>query len=373
MGGSSRCPTCRPLPRPAPGAGWTPPPGYEPQWRRLAEAALELGLGPEQLAETGLDPLAAARGWKPATVALYSKVARYGGIALPRPPTPEPDPPELDLRAAHPGAQRGPGAPAGGGLVRDRAGLAGAGRRSSGRCAATRCTPPPGGCSISTDDGEWAVPGALTAWHAWETVRDRFPALAASPWVLPALRRGPGLDSPIGGRLSNQALQVTFAKHAVRTAQHLRATAPPVAAGARSRRWPRPTGTCPTTPTAGWRWPPALRRSARGAWCGRCAASTPGRLRLAGLSADGSEREAARSRRDRGRRGRCCSPFGRTPACRRRQAARREADLLVARARRSAIGSVGPRAAPPLCRSRPCRASSGATRCGSQVRYSAGT
>ena len=72
--------------------------GTRPQWRRLAEAALELGLGPEQLGETGLDPLAAARGWKPATVALYSKVARYGGIALPRVPTPEPDPPELDLR-----------------------------------------------------------------------------------------------------------------------------------------------------------------------------------------------------------------------------------------------------------------------------------
>jgi hypothetical protein len=80
---------------------------------------------------------------------------------------------------------------------------------------------------IGTDDGEWAVSGALTAWHAWEAARGRFPALAASPWVLPALRRGPGLDSTIGGRLSNQALQVTFAKHAVRTAQHLRVTAAP--------------------------------------------------------------------------------------------------------------------------------------------------
>ena len=80
---------------------------------------------------------------------------------------------------------------------------------------------------ISTDDGEWAVPGALTAWHAWETVRGRFPSLADSPWVLPALRRGPGVDSHVGGQLSNQALQVTFAKHAVRTATAMRATAPP--------------------------------------------------------------------------------------------------------------------------------------------------
>ena len=121
---------------------------------------------------------------------------------------------------------------------------------------------------ISTDDGEWAVPGALTAWHAWESVRARFPALADSPWVLPALRRGPGLDSRIGGRLSNQALQATFTKHAVRTAQHLRATVAPHA-GSRSRSWRWPTGTSPTTPTAGSRWRPALRRSRRGVRCGR--------------------------------------------------------------------------------------------------------
>src|SRR5215203_7283509 len=89
------------MPAPPPARAWRrlrPPLGYEPQWRRLVEAALELGLGPDALAETGLDPLAAARGWKPATVALYIKVARYGGIALPRVATPEPDPPQLDLR-----------------------------------------------------------------------------------------------------------------------------------------------------------------------------------------------------------------------------------------------------------------------------------
>src|SRR3954451_4372940 len=89
------------MPAPPPARAWRgldAPPGYEVQWRRLAEAALELGLGPDQLAEDGLDPIAAARGWKPATVALYSKVARYGGIALPSVPTPEPAPPTLELR-----------------------------------------------------------------------------------------------------------------------------------------------------------------------------------------------------------------------------------------------------------------------------------
>ncbi|HEV7869770.1 MAG TPA: hypothetical protein VGO95_00775 [Modestobacter sp.] len=217
------------MPAPPPVRAWarlTPPLGYEPQWRRLVEAALELGLGPDALAETGLDPLAAARNWKPATVALYSKVARYGGVGVFQPPTPEPDPPTLDLRELTRVRGEAPehvravawcaialGWPATVGQFR-------ALRRDQVRATARRLL-------ISTEDGEWAVPGALTAWHAWETVRARFPGLAASPWVLPALRRGPGIDSHVGGQLSNQALQVTFAKHAVRTATQLRATAPP--------------------------------------------------------------------------------------------------------------------------------------------------
>src|SRR3954452_15995028 len=217
------------MPAPPPVRAWgrlSPPLGYEPQWRRLVEAALELGLGPDALAETGLQPLAEARDWKPATVALYSKVARYGGVGVTQPPTPEPDPPTLDLRELTRVRGEAPehlrsvawcaialGWP---GTVGQFRGL----RRDQVRATARRLI-------ITTDDGEWAVPGALTAWHAWEAVRNRFPGLAASPWVLPALRRGPGLDSRIGGRLSNQALQVTFTKHAVRTAQHLRGPAAP--------------------------------------------------------------------------------------------------------------------------------------------------
>ncbi len=217
------------MPALPPAAGWSrlvPPPGYEPQWRRLVDAALELGLGPDDLAGTGLDPLTAARGWKPATVALYTKVARYGGLALRRAPTPEPDPPELDLRPLTRIRSEDPehlrtvawcalalGWPAPVATFRSL-------RREQVRVTARRLL-------LTTDDGEWSVPGALTAWHAWESVRDRFPALAASPWVLPALRRGPGLDSRPGGRLSNQALQVTFGKHAAGTAAHLLATAAP--------------------------------------------------------------------------------------------------------------------------------------------------
>lgn len=217
------------MPSPAPERAWRrwpAPPGYEAQWRRLSEAALELGLGPDQLAGTGLDPLIAARGWRPATVALYSKVARYGGLALPRARTPEPEPQQLDLRP-----------------LTELRGSDPEHVRAVAWCAVALAWPAPvatfrslrrdqvhAGARrlvVRTEDGEWAVPGALTAWHAWETVRERYPALAASPWVLPALRRGPGLDSRIGGRLSNQALQVTFAKHAGRTAQHLQASAPP--------------------------------------------------------------------------------------------------------------------------------------------------
>src|SRR3954447_17297710 len=83
------------MPTPPPARAWrriSPPEGYEPQWRRLVDAALELGLGPDELATTGLDPIVAARGWKPATVALYGKVARYGGVGLPAGPTPQPGP-----------------------------------------------------------------------------------------------------------------------------------------------------------------------------------------------------------------------------------------------------------------------------------------
>jgi hypothetical protein len=217
------------MPAPPPALGWRrirPPEGYEAQWRRLVDAALELGIGPDELAETGLDPLAAARGWKPATVALYSKVARYGGLALSRVATPEPDPPALDLRPLTQVRSEDPehlrtvawcalalAWPAPVGSFRSL-------RRDQVRATARRLL-------LHTDEGDWAASGALTAWHAWETVRRRFPALADSPWVLPALRRGPGFDSRIGGRLSNQALQVTFTKHAVRTAAHLRATAAP--------------------------------------------------------------------------------------------------------------------------------------------------
>ena len=217
------------MPAPPPERAWRrlrAPEGYEPQWRRLVDAALELDLGPDDLAADGLEVIAAAREWKPATVALYTKVARYGGLSLPAVPTPEPDPPALDLRPLTEIRGEDPehlrtvawcalalGWPAPVGTFRSL-------RRDQVRVTTRRLL-------LSTDDGEWSVPGALSAWHAWEAVRSRFPALAASPWVLPALRRGPGFDSRIGGRLSNQALQVTFAKHAVRTAQHLRATSAP--------------------------------------------------------------------------------------------------------------------------------------------------
>jgi hypothetical protein len=202
------------------------PDGYEHQWRRLAEAALELGLGPDDVAGTGLADIAAARDWKPATVALYTKVARYGGLTLAGARTPEPDPPELDLRPLTQVRSEDPEHlrsaawcalalqwPAAVGQFRSL-------RRDQVHPTARRLL-------LRSDGHEWAVPGALTAWHAWESVRSRFPVLAESPWVLPALRRGPGFDSRIGGRLSSQALQVTFTKHAVRTGAHLRATAPP--------------------------------------------------------------------------------------------------------------------------------------------------
>ncbi|TYP89130.1 hypothetical protein [Blastococcus xanthinilyticus] len=217
------------MPSLPPARAWArllPPPGYEVQWGRLVDAALELGLGPDALAAGGLGDVAAARGWRPATVALYSKVARYGGLALPLPATPEPDPPLLDLRPLTQLRGEDPehlrsvawcalalGWPAPVGTFRSL-------RRDQVRATTRRLL-------VTTEDGEWAVAGAVSAWHAWEATRARYPALAASPWVLPALRRGPGIDSRIGGRLSNQALQATFTKHVRTTVGHLRATAAP--------------------------------------------------------------------------------------------------------------------------------------------------
>ena len=223
---------------------------------------------------------------------------------------------------------------------------------------------------ISTDDGEWAVPGALTAWHAWESVRPRFPALADSPWVLPALRRGPGLDSRIGGRLSNQALQATFTKHAVRTAQHLRATVTPsrreqveeLALAYRDlsydsyRRLALAAGAPPVSPAGSRCEPP-----------GRPSVVPPG-----GLTARQSSASCSGTSGRRRAAGRGGVPFGRTPGRPPWAGCRGEADLLVA-GTPVVIGSDAPRAEPPDCRSRPCFLNSGATRCCSQMRYSAGT
>src|SRR3954452_9661801 len=173
-----------------------PPEGHQQQCRRLVDAALELALGPEEVAETGLDDIAAARGWKPATVALYSKVARYGGLAVPAVRTPEPDPPELDLRPLTQVRSEDPehlrsaawcalalGWPGSVGQFRSL-------RREQVHPTARRLL-------VRADDDEWSVPGGLPPWRGWEAVRARFPGLAATPWGLPALRRGPGFDSRI--------------------------------------------------------------------------------------------------------------------------------------------------------------------------------
>src|SRR3712207_7866821 len=75
------------MPAPPPERAWQRlpvPPGYEAQWRRLVDPALEAGMGPEAPGEEGMDPIPEARGWNPPTVALYSKAARYGRLPPPR-------------------------------------------------------------------------------------------------------------------------------------------------------------------------------------------------------------------------------------------------------------------------------------------------
>ena len=152
-------------------------------------------MGPDALVAEGMDPIAEARGWKPATVALYSKVARYGGIALPVVRTPEPDPLTLELRPLSQIRTEDPehlrtvawcalalGWPATVGQFRSL-------RREQVHPTARRVL-------VRTEDGEWSVPGALTAWHAWEECRARFPAappfaggLEAHTWQLATVLR----------------------------------------------------------------------------------------------------------------------------------------------------------------------------------------
>ena len=368
---------------PSAGAGLAPagapPPGYEVQWRRLAEAALELDLGPDELAETGLDPLAAAREWKPATVALYSKVARYGGLALPRPRTPEPDPQAAWTCARSPSsAEPDPEHVRAVAWCALALALARAGRHVplAAPGPGARRRPPARGRAPTTASGR--SPARSTAWHAWETVRDRFPALAASPWVLPALRRGPGLDSRIGGRLSNQALQVTFAKHA---GAHRPAPAghrSPVARRTPPRSWRRPTATSPTTPTAGWPWRPALPRCPRAVWCGP-PGRWPGRRGARAPPAEQAGLPPAQSRESCSpgsaaaglRDAASCSPAG--PDTRQaggRQAAGGEPDLLVARhaGRRGSRRRPGaaPRSAGPARAGRAAARPAGPARCGTR-------
>src|SRR3954453_8502307 len=379
------------MPAPPPARAWRrleAPEGYPQQWRRLAEAALELGLGPEQLGETGLEPLAAARGWKPATVALYSKVARYGGIALPSAPTPEPDPPALDLR------------PLTGIRSEDPEDL-----RAVAWCALALAWPAPVGhfrslrreqvrattrrLLISTDDGEWAVPGALTAWHTWETVRGRFPALAASPWVLPALRRGPGFCRRVPrGPGSTRPSADGCRTRRCRSPSPSTPCVPPSICGrpphrpaaTRRRSWRTPTSGCPTTRSAAWRWPPAPHRCLLEAWSGRLVPS-PGRR---GWRAELPRCQISSSCSGGSRDARPASARVCTSLAGRWSVGRARGRPCVARLPAGKPTSSSPgapvitpastlRAAPPFCRSSPCRASSGATRRASQPRYSAGT
>src|SRR3954453_8502306 len=138
--------------------------------------------------------------------------------------------------SAHGDPQRGSRGSAGGGLVRPRPGVAGPG----GPLPVTAARAGAGHHATAADQHRrrrvGGARGADRLAHLGDGARPlpraRGQPLGAAgaaprPRVLPARPPGPGVDSAIGGRLSNQALQVTFAKHAVRTAQHLRATAAP--------------------------------------------------------------------------------------------------------------------------------------------------
>lgn len=238
---------------PLPEAAWATvsgPERYAPQLRRLADAAVAAGLTPTDLSspagpwgkQTGMDHLGDVRGWKPATRALYGKVARYAGIALPQPHTPEPAVRRLDLawllRAAPTDVDDLD-------AIRARAWLAVAVHWPAPlpQWAALRrehvSTTPDGHVAIVAPTahdaarhrpagvgdeaarawltGTVSVPAAV-AWETWDRTRDRDPRLAASPWALAALVPGRLPGSAVGDPLSVRGLQAAFGRHAARAA-----------------------------------------------------------------------------------------------------------------------------------------------------------
>lgn len=198
-----------------------PPEGYRRQWESLRRAAIREGVTPsgldgESLATSGLGVVAQRRGWSPATVALYAKVARYAGVQVPRVATPEPSPPSSGVAALW-------SVDCGGGLevLRAVAWL---------RVAAAAPAPLPWWASARLDevrsdgddvvvDGVRAV-GAGWLWSRWVTARQaEGGALAQAPWALVTLRAGPA--SPRGSETSVRALEAAFARHCRRVATEI--------------------------------------------------------------------------------------------------------------------------------------------------------
>ncbi|MBS4753770.1 hypothetical protein KG112_13230 [Nocardioides sp. zg-ZUI104] len=209
-------------------AAHSPPPAYAAQYRRLAEAAVEAGIHPHDLdaadlASSGLSALAHRRGWRPATVSLYAKVARYAGIPCPGLRTPEPDRTALPLAPllAQPAADASPAQvrvwvwlsvarrwpaplPVWTGLRVEHLALSPAHRRLTVRYLQ--------GSALGRPLATPADPAAA-AWARWLQLRDGIPGLAESPWALPNTRRGNRPDVTVGSQPSERGLEAAFKRY----------------------------------------------------------------------------------------------------------------------------------------------------------------
>lgn len=204
-----------PAPHHPTATAWAALPGparYPHQWRRLAAAATAAGIRPHELPGR-FDELVAVARWKPATAALYAKVARYGGLAVAGRATPEPAPIPTDVVAQ---------------LTRPTGTTPAACRDAAWATAAWDWPAPlhqwrqlrlrdlelthrPGGPQL-TIAGRPTRAG--TAWAAWHQARV---ALLGPPgpddYALCTVRAGRHLDARQGGPLAARSAQAAFARH----------------------------------------------------------------------------------------------------------------------------------------------------------------
>lgn len=194
---------------------------YQPIWEKLRRAAEREGFEPEELQGKGLSKLAKRCGWAPATVALYSKVARYCGLSVLRlEVTPEPAP-----DAALPLSRLWRAPVERMDILWARAALwaamASQWPASSERFRNLTCDEVDVSGSALYIEGR-RLNGIASHWQAWQSQRALVEGLSGSPYVLCSVSNGflSGASGAayLGRQLSPRGMQEAFRSHVRRVA-----------------------------------------------------------------------------------------------------------------------------------------------------------